>query len=142
MTVEQSLLQVKLRLEEEEERKEEEGEFDVSDFLPDLTKLWNVVSLSLVSCHRLAMSRVLLFSNSVCHHLRVLFFSVSASHSLICISFLLLYSHSFLPLFYGLSSLSDFFSSQPYLHLHFPFPLSHLCSSGACFGVTFWRGSY
>lgn len=37
-----SLLQVKLRLKEEEQWGEEE-EFDVSDFVPDLSKLWHVV---------------------------------------------------------------------------------------------------
>lgn len=43
MTVEQSLLQVKLRPEDGEQRREEVGRFDVSDFVPDLTKLWYVV---------------------------------------------------------------------------------------------------
>lgn len=42
LTVTQSLLQVKLGLEEEKQRWEEE-EFNVSDIVPDLTKLWYVV---------------------------------------------------------------------------------------------------
>ena len=67
--------QVKLRLQEEEQGGEEEEEFGVFDFVPDLT----INSGMLFSCLWSLVSSVLLFSNSM-----PLLPSIRVSSSLFC----------------------------------------------------------
>ncbi len=115
LTVKQSLLQVRLLMEEEEQSKEEE-EFDVCSLMFDTQ-----------------------FSNSPGASV-----TIHASSSFVLFLPKALFFQSFWPLL-SLPPPPPPPPLPPSSHLSpssVCFSLSHLCSSGVCLGMTFWRDSY